>query len=136
MGLVLNVAEACSGLRALGTFITMGAIVAFLTRRPAWQKIAIMLWTVPIAVACNVARVTGVGLLDFYVSQRFIEGAYHESIGYAMIVAGFLLIVAVAWLLDHLFIGGDPTIPHAPARAPLRTPPFARPRWHPTFKEK
>src|SRR2546422_552430 len=55
----LNVAEACAGLRSLMTFVTVGGAVGFLSNRPLWQKIAITLWAVPVAIACNVMRVAG-----------------------------------------------------------------------------
>ncbi|MCS7034300.1 MAG: exosortase/archaeosortase family protein, partial [Phycisphaerae bacterium] len=45
---MLNVAEACAGLRSLMTFITLGAAIGFLSSRPLWQKIVITLSAIPI----------------------------------------------------------------------------------------
>src|SRR5688500_581192 len=101
---VLNVAEACAGLRSLMTFITVGAAVAFLSNRPLWQKIFITLSAIPIAILCNVMRVAGQGLLDYYVSHELSEGFAHQFAGLVMLVPAFFLILLVGWLLDHLFI--------------------------------
>jgi exosortase len=101
---VLNVAEACAGLRSLMTFITVAAAVAFLSARPLWQKLVIVASAVPIAIFCNVMRVTGQGLLDRYVSQKLAEDFAHQFVGVVMMVPAFLLILLVCWLLDHLFI--------------------------------
>src|SRR5688572_12095220 len=101
---VLNVAEACAGLRSLMTFITVGAAVAFLSNRPLWQKIIITLSAIPIAIACNVMRVAGQGLLDYYVSHEWSEGFAHQFAGIVMLVPAFFLILLVGWLLDRLFI--------------------------------
>jgi len=100
----LNVAEACSGLKALMTFITLAAAIAFLSPRPLWQKIIIVLFAVPIAILCNVARVTGQGLLDKYWSTQLSEGFAHQFVGLVMVAPAFLLILGVGWLLDRLFV--------------------------------
>jgi exosortase len=101
---VLNVAEACAGLRSLMTFITLGAAVAFLSNRPLWQKIIITIAAIPIAIFCNVMRVAGQGLLDYYVSHAWSEGFAHQFAGLVMLVPAFFLILLVAWCLDQLFI--------------------------------
>jgi exosortase len=100
---VLNVAEACAGLRSLMTFITVGAAVAFLSNRPLWQKIFITLSAIPIAIACNVMRVTGQGFLDLW-NHELSEGFAHQFAGLVMLVPAFFLLLLVGWVLDHLFI--------------------------------
>ena len=101
---VLNVAEACAGLRSLMTFITVAGAVAFLSARPLWQKFVITLSAVPIAIFCNVMRVAGQGLLDRYVSQDLAEGFAHQFVGVVMLIPAFLMILLVCWILDHLFV--------------------------------
>jgi exosortase/archaeosortase family protein len=101
---ILNVAEACAGLRSLMTFITVATAVAFLSARPLWQKIVITASAIPIAIFCNVMRVTGQGLLDRYWSQELAEGFAHQFVGLVMMIPAFLLILLVCWLLDHLFV--------------------------------
>jgi len=99
----LNVAEACAGLRSLMTFITIGAIVGFLSHRPLWQKIFITVAAIPIAIACNVMRVCGQGLLDHYVSQQLSESFAHQFVGMIMLIPAVPMILLVGWLLDHIF---------------------------------
>jgi exosortase/archaeosortase family protein len=100
----LNVAEACAGLRSLMTFISVGAAVAFLSVRPLWQKFLITLSAIPIAIFCNVMRVSGQGLLHRYVSEDWSEGFAHQFAGTVMLIPGFLFIVLVCWILDRIFI--------------------------------
>jgi exosortase len=108
---VLNVAEACAGLRSLMTFITLGAAVAFLSNRPLWQKVIITISAIPIAIFCNVMRVAGQGLLDYYVSHAWSEGFAHQFAGLVMLVPAFFLILLVAWCVDHLFIEEADEVP-------------------------
>jgi exosortase len=100
----LNVAEACAGLRSLMTFISLGAALAFLSTRPLWEKIVITLSAIPIAIFCNVMRVTGQGLLDHYWSHDVSEGFAHQFVGLVMLVPAFFLILLVGWVLDQIFI--------------------------------
>jgi len=54
----LTVAEACSGLHLLFAFVALGVLMAFMYRRALWERVLIMVSSVPIAVLCNVIRVT------------------------------------------------------------------------------
>jgi exosortase len=102
----LNVAEACAGLKSLMTFISIGAGLAFVfgKDRPLWQKLIITASSVPIAILCNVLRVAGQGLLDFYVSQEFSEGFAHQIAGLVMLIPAFFMVLGVAWVLDQIFV--------------------------------
>jgi exosortase len=100
----LNVAEACAGLRSLMTFISVAIAVAFLSVRPFWQRIIISLSAIPIAIFCNVMRVTGTGLLYRYGGPEWAEGFTHQFVGLVMLVPAFFLILMVCWVLDHLFV--------------------------------
>jgi exosortase len=100
----LNVAEACAGMRSLMTFISLGAAVAFLSNRPLWQRIVMVLSAIPIAIFCNVMRVTGQGLLHYYVSPQLSADFAHEFVGLVMLVPAFFLILLVGWVMDQLFI--------------------------------
>lgn len=104
---VLNVAEACSGMRSLITFIAIGLAVAFLSARPLWQKIIISLSAVPIAIACNVFRITGEGLLDQHVSRGLSEGFAHSAIGVVLLAPGFALFLLIGWILDRMTAPGQ-----------------------------
>ena len=100
----LNVAEACAGLRSLMTFISVGGAVGFLSDRPLWQKLGITVSAVPIAIFCNVMRVSGQGLLDHYVSTKLSESFAHQFVGMIMLVPAFFMILMVGYLLDKVFI--------------------------------
>jgi exosortase len=99
----LNVAEACSGLKSLMTFVTVAAAVAFLSARPMWQKLVIVLFAIPIAIFCNVMRVVGQGFLD-RISTQLSEGFAHQFVGLVMLAPAVLLILGVGWVLDRLFV--------------------------------
>lgn len=100
----LNVEEACSGLKSLMTFMTIGGALAFLSNRPLWQRLTITFSAIPIAIACNTMRVAVQGLLDYYVSHELSQNFAHQFVGLIMLVPAFFLLLAVGWVLDHVFI--------------------------------
>jgi exosortase len=101
---VLDVEEACAGLKSLMTFISVGAAVGFLSNRPLWQRIVITLSAIPIAVFCNMLRVTGIGLIDHYITRSLSDGFAHQFVGMILLIPAFLLILLVGWVLDKLFV--------------------------------
>jgi exosortase len=101
---VLNVAEACAGMRSLMTFIAVAGAVAYLSPRPLWQKMIIVFSAIPIAIFCNVMRISGQGLLDHYVSPEWSESFAHQFVGMMMLLPAFFLILLVGFMLDQLFI--------------------------------
>jgi exosortase len=100
----LNVEEACAGLRSLMAFVSVAAAIGFLSIRPLWQKVIIVISAVPIAIFCNVMRVSGQGLLDHYCSEQLSEGFAHMFVGFVMLMPAFFLILLVGWVLDNIFI--------------------------------
>lgn len=101
---ILNVAEACAGLRSLMTFIFIAASMAFLSARPMWQRIIMTASAVPIAIFCNVMRVSGQGLLDRYWSEEMSQGFAHQFVGLVMLLPAMLMILGLGWILDQIFI--------------------------------
>ncbi len=86
------------------TFISVGAAVGFLSARPLWQKFTVTLSAIPIAIFCNVMRISVQGLLDHYVSQQLSENFAHQFVGMIMLIPAFLLILLVGWILDQIFL--------------------------------
>ena len=86
------------------TFVSLAAMLAFLSSRPLWQKIIMVVTAVPIAIFCNVMRVSGQGLLDRYWSPEVSEGFAHQFVGLVMLIPAFFLILLVGWILQNLFI--------------------------------
>lgn len=101
---MLNVAEACAGLKSVMTFLMVAGTVAFLGSKPLWEKVVITLSAIPIAIFCNTMRVAGQGLLDYYVSHDASVGFAHQFVGLIMLIPGFFLILVVSWALEKFFI--------------------------------
>ncbi len=100
----LDVAEACSGMRLLMAFLALGVAMAYIHERPLWQRAILLISTVPIAVLCNIVRVTVTGFLYVLVGQEYTQGIYHDMLGLAMLPLAFGLYGLLAWFMASLFV--------------------------------
>ncbi len=101
-GQVVGVAEACSGLRMLTAFVFVAAVLAFMVNRPTWQKAALVLASIPIAVGSNCIRVIATSIFVYYSESPGLTETFHDAAGLAMmplaIVACLLLLKLFAFL--------------------------------------
>jgi exosortase len=100
----LNVAEACSGMRLLMAFLALGVAMAYLHYRPIWQRIVLLASTIPIAVFCNIIRVTVTGFIYILIHPKYAQGIYHDFLGMAMLFLAFGLYGSLAWFMSSLFV--------------------------------
>ena len=100
----LDVAEACSGMRLLMAFLALGVAMAYLHYRPIWQRIALLASTIPIAIVCNVVRVTITGFIYILVHPKYSQGIYHDFLGMLMLPLAFGLYGSLAWFMSNLLV--------------------------------
>lgn len=100
----LNVEEACSGMRLIMAFVTLGVAMAHLGDRPLWQRLVMVAACLPIAMFCNVVRVTTTGLLFVTGNDEWARGTPHQLLGLLMLVLALGLFSALGWVLANLFV--------------------------------
>jgi len=104
----MNVAEACSGMRMVIAFIALAAAVALLGSQAWWQRVAVVLLAVPVAVIMNVFRVAVLGLLTL-VDADLAAGDAHTMIGTLLLIPSLGVFMGVIWALNRIFReGGAP----------------------------
>jgi exosortase len=102
----LDVAEACSGMRLLTAFLALGVAMAYLHYRPAWQRIVLLLSTIPIGIFCNFVRVTVTGFIYIMANPKYAQGVYHDMLGMSMLPLAFGLYGLLAWFMSSLLVEG------------------------------
>ncbi len=100
----LDVAEACAGMRLLMAFVALGVAMAYLHERPLWQRMILLASTVPIAIFCNIVRVTATGFIYILINPKYAQGVYHDMLGLAMLPLAFGLYGFLAWFMSSLFV--------------------------------
>ncbi len=103
----LDVAEACSGMRLMMAFLALGVAMAYLHYRPMWQRIVLLVSTVPIAILCNIVRVAVTGFIYVLAEPRYTQGIYHDMLGMAMLPLAFAFYGLLATFMASLFIEDD-----------------------------
>jgi exosortase len=100
----LDVAEACSGMRLLMAFVALGVAMAYLHKRPVWLRLVLLASTIPIAILCNIVRVTVTGFIYVMIGAKYSQGIYHDILGICMLPLAFALYGALAWFLSNIFV--------------------------------
>lgn len=104
----LDVEEACSGMHLLMAFAALGVAMAYLHERPWWQRIVLLVSTVPIAIGCNIVRVTATGFIYVWAGPEYAQGVYHDLLGLAMLPLAFGLYGLLARFMSSLFVEDGP----------------------------
>lgn len=100
----LNVAEACSGMRLIMAFVTLGVAMAYLGDRQVWQRAVLVVCCVPIAIGCNSLRVFITGVLVITDHGEWARGTPHALLGIAMLPIALGMFALVGYVLNHLFV--------------------------------
>lgn len=105
----LDVAEACSGMRLIMAFLALGVAMAYLHYRPIWQRLILLVSTLPIAILCNVVRVTITGFIYILWDPKYAQGIYHDTLGLLMLPLAFGLYGLLAWFMSNLVVDESQT---------------------------
>jgi len=100
----VTVAEACSGVRSLLAFMAMGVAWAYLEQRPIWQRVIIVLSAAPIAIFCNVIRVTITCTMFVIDKPELGEGFMHKFAGMVMLAPALGMFWLLSKLLESIFV--------------------------------
>ena len=107
----LSVSDACSGMRSTMVLCALGTAVAFVSWRPAWQRVILVASCIPIATFCNFIRVTGTCCLHVYVDPKYAGGTYHTALGLLVIMLATTMFLGLGWMLSHLFVAEEGSEP-------------------------
>jgi exosortase A len=121
-GTTLEVAEACSGIRSLQALVALSTVFAYLAQKTLYKRLALIVLSVPIAIAVNAFRVSGTGLLAQRYGVELAEGFYHSFAGWLVFVVALAVLVGANWVLQRLSRGREEqSSPQTPE--PVGSPP-------------
>ncbi len=88
----IGVAEACSGVRMLFTFLALTVGACFVVNRSLSEKSIIAASAIPIAIISNCIRITATGITYELAGARWADFVSHDVSGWLMMPLGFLLL--------------------------------------------
>ncbi|MCQ8184769.1 VPLPA-CTERM-specific exosortase XrtD [Parvularcula maris] len=95
----LQVVEACSGLRYLFPFLSLGALAAYFYKGPLWQRALVLLSTIPITIFMNSFRIALTGVLTSGGDTSHTEGLLHFFEGYVVFIMCIAILLGLIVLL-------------------------------------
>lgn len=98
----LSVVEACSGIRSLLSLSFIGVVYGYFFDEKPWMKWALLIGTVPIAVAANAARVTVTGIIADH-DPALVQGTLHTMEGWVIFVLDLVLLVALHAVINWVW---------------------------------
>lgn len=129
----LQVAEACSGLRYLFPFLSLGFLAAYMFKAPLWQRAIVFVSTVPITILMNSLRIAVTAILVQQFGTSHAEGFLHLFEGWVVFLFCLVFLFGVIALLARLSgrkeLGGllaMPDIAAPPATEPWSSAPARR----------
>lgn len=105
---ILNVSEACSGIRSLMSLFTLAVMIAYFLRGQWWWRALFVASSVPIAIVANSIRVAGTGVLTLWFGPAAAEGFYHAFSGWVIFLIAFAVLSAESMALQRWVVNRAP----------------------------
>lgn len=96
----LIVEDPCSGIRSLIALIALGALMAYFSNISKPRKAALFLSSIPIAVGCNVVRITSLATVSEVYGSKYASGVFHDTMGIVVFVLAFAALSLIGKLLE------------------------------------
>jgi len=122
----LGIVEACSGLRMLIAFLALSVAIAVVIDRPKWQRWAVIVGAVPVALVCNVGRIVVTAIVLETAGKKWADLVFHDLAGWLMMPAGLALLWLQLVFLKRLIV--PDVLPVSPAAASGKAPGGVRTR--------
>lgn len=87
----LEIVEACSGIRSLYSYLMLACLFAMFSTRLS-AKIYLIASAIPLALAVNILRITGSGILSNVFGESVVQGFFHEFTGFTLFILGFVIL--------------------------------------------
>lgn len=99
----LEVAEACSGIRSIMALTMLSVVLVYLANEGIAQKIILLLSAIPVAIAANIVRISGTGILAHFYGDSVARGFLHEFSGIAVFIFGMATLLLEFAILNKFF---------------------------------
>lgn len=99
---VLEVADACSGLRSLMSLLALAVAYAFVAHQSGVKRLLLVLSAVPIAIMTNMFRVIVTGILAQRYGAAVAEGFFHEFAGFMVFALAMVLLLLFGAVLGRV----------------------------------
>ena len=96
----LTVAEACSGLRSLLTFVMISFLFAYISNISRWKRGLLVALSIPVAICGNILRLLFTSFVAYIYGSKIATGFIHDASGYVMFVLAFGVFLWLSKVLE------------------------------------
>ena len=108
-GIVIEVAQECSGIRSSWVLLIASILASYLFLRRSRNRLILVAVAIPLGILRNGFRITVIGLLCARFGPQMIHSAIHRRGGPVFFVLSLIPLIALLWLLrrrEERFRGG------------------------------
>jgi len=87
---IMTIEGACSGLNSLIALMALGALFAWFGTGPIWRRVLLFLFSVPVALAANIARITSLAVYAALTTTDRATGLFHDIGGFVLFGAALI----------------------------------------------
>lgn len=98
-GIVLQVAQECSGIRSSWVLFIASLLASHLFLRTRWRRIALVAFVIPLGILRNGFRIFVIGLLCVHVGPHMINSTIHRQGGPFFFALSLVPLLVLAWWL-------------------------------------
>jgi len=98
-GIVLQVAQVCSGIRSSWVLFITGLLASHLFLRTRWRKTVLVAFMIPLGILRNGFRIAVVGLLCVHVGPHMIDSVIHRRGGPFFFALSLVPLFLLLWWL-------------------------------------
>jgi exosortase len=95
-----QVVEACSGVRSLISLTTLSILIGYFTLTKFWSRSLLFIFSIPVALVINLARVVFLVLAYHYFRIDLSAGILHTITGLVLFIIGFILLFTFQKILE------------------------------------
>ena len=98
-GIVIEVAQECSGIRSSWVLFITGVLASYLFLRSPWRRVALVAFVIPLGIIRNGFRIVVIGLLCVHVGPQMINSIIHKQGGPLFFALSLIPLLLLLWWL-------------------------------------
>ncbi|MBA2585043.1 MAG: archaeosortase/exosortase family protein, partial [Chthoniobacterales bacterium] len=100
-GIVIEVAQECSGIRSSWVLFITSVLAANLFLHQTWRRLFLVLFVIPLGIIRNGFRILVIGLLCVEIGPQMIHSVIHRKGGPLFFALSLIPLFLVLWWLRH-----------------------------------
>jgi exosortase len=97
--LTFTIGAPCSGINSLLALVTLSSFYAYVLVGPFYRRLCLVVLAVPLAIACNVARISSVIAIAYHANVETAMNWFHTLSSPLLFVLEVSVLILLAWIM-------------------------------------